>query len=184
MENSSYITEQQVITQHEAHHHEGPFYLSAEFWVAMSFVIVVILLFRPLFNLASTMIKNYIVDIKERIDGDAKVKEHAQHLLAVYEKKYKNADQEAKKLLHDAKKSIENMKQESLHKMQKDMNKKEQVVENRLLANSIKAEKEVKDLIIDTSIKAVKTAIENIMTKQQKAKLVDQSIENITKIKL
>ena len=63
------------------------------------------------------------------------------------------------------------------------MKKKEQMVENRLLANSIKAEKEIKDAIIDTTVKTVKITIENIMTKQQKAKLVDKSIENLTKIK-
>ena len=40
--NASVSTAQEL-----ASHHNEPFYLSAEFWVAMSFVLTVVVLFKP-----------------------------------------------------------------------------------------------------------------------------------------
>ena len=85
-------------------HHEEAFYLTAEFWVAIAFILVVILLFKPITNILGSMLTKRIETVVNNINEANKLKEDAQLLLAEYETKFQNADNEAKEILTKSKK--------------------------------------------------------------------------------
>ena len=74
-------------TAQEIGGHEEVFYQSAEFWVAMSFVLVVVGLARPIGKVLHSLLQKRGENIAERISSAATMKEDAQKLLAQYEKK-------------------------------------------------------------------------------------------------
>ena len=77
-------------------HHNEPFYLSAEFWVAMSFVLTVAVLFVPVGKIFVKGMKNRAKAISKRIADAVNLKEDAQKMLADYERKLRGAEKEAK----------------------------------------------------------------------------------------
>ena len=162
-------------------HHEA-FYQGAEFWVAMSFVLVVAALARPIGKAVSALLKNRIAGIVSRIDEAAALQEDAQKLLAEYEKKFLSAKDEADSILKKAQKEVDYFKNESLSKLEQDMRQKEDA-EDRLNSAKEKASHEIASLASDITIKAVKQAISKHLSDSEQTKLIDNSIALLSKLK-
>ena len=65
------------------HGHEV-FYLSAEFWVAMAFVLTVLLLARPIYKAVNGMITKRIEYISRRLANAAEIKDDAETCIVFY----------------------------------------------------------------------------------------------------
>ncbi len=163
-------------------HHEA-FYQGAEFWVAMSFVLVVAALARPIGKAVSALLKNRIAGIVSRIDEAAALQEDAQKLLAEYEKKFLSAKDEADNILKKAQKEVDYFKNESLSKLEQDMRQKEKDAEDRLNSAKEKASHEIASLASDITIKAVKQAVSKHLSDSEQTKLIDNSIALLSKLK-
>ena len=75
---------------------------NATLWVAISFVIFVILVFKPLKNMMLTSLDNKIAELKSQLEESKKLKEEAEKLLNVQKKKYEDTLSKIKKLNDDA----------------------------------------------------------------------------------
>ena len=149
-------------------HHEV-FYQSAEFWVAMAFVLVVAALSRPIGRTVVALLKKRIARIIARIREASALQEDAQKLLADYEKKFLNAESEAAAILKKAEKEVDYFKTESLSKLEQDMRQKEKDAEDRLTS--------------ELTIKAVKKAVAKHLDNAAQSKLIDNSIALLSKLK-
>ena len=86
---------------HAAHGH-GPFYHDPTFWVAISFIVVVVALAKPIGSILKSLIIKRADNIKKSLEEAKALKEQAQELLAEYEKKQRGAEEEAKKIIEKA----------------------------------------------------------------------------------
>ena len=163
-------------------HHEV-FYQSAEFWVAMAFVLVVAALARPIGRTVVALLKKRIARIIARIREASALQEDAQNLLADYEKKFLNAESEAAAILKKAEKEVDYFKTESLSKLEQDMRQKEKDAEDRLTSAKEKASQEIASLTSELTIKAVKKAVAKHLDKAAQSKLIDNSIALLSKLK-
>lgn len=163
-------------------HHEV-FYQSAEFWVAMAFVLVVAALARPIGRTVVALLKKRIARIIARIREASASQEDAQKLLADYEKKFLNAESEAAAILKKAEKEVDYFKTESLSKLEQDMRQKEKDAEDRLTSAKEKASQEIASLTSELTIKAVKKAVAKHLDKAAQSKLIDNSIALLSKLK-
>ena len=163
-------------------HHEV-FYQSAEFWVAMAFVLVVAALARPIGRTVVALLKKRIARIIARIREASALQEDAQKLLADYEKKFLNAESEAAAILKKAEKEVDYFKTESLSKLEQDMRQKEKDAEDRLPSAKEKASQEIASLTSELTIKAVKKAVAKHLDKAAQSKLIDNSIALLSKLK-
>lgn len=163
--------------------HHGKFYEGPEFWVAVSFVLVVVLLARPVGKLVNKMLRKRIETITNRIDEASRIKDDAQKLLVEYEKKYKKADEEAQAILDKSKKEIEFIKNESMKKLEKEMAIKEKEAHARINASQTKATQEISNLTAEMTINAVRTAITKSLNDKSQEQLIDNSIELISELK-
>lgn len=164
-------------------HHEA-FYMGAEFWVAMAFVLVVIGLSRPVGKLIAAMLRKRISSIISRLDEAAQLQEDAQKLLSEYERKFLNAKTEADTILKKAQKEVEYFKTESLSKLEQDMKLKEKETEERLNSAKEKATQEITSLTSSLTIEIVKQTLTQKLDNQEKSKLIDKSINLLEKIKV
>ena len=64
-----------------------PFWHAPTFWVAVSFVILVGLLFKPVWRFATTALDAKIAEIQTRIEEATLLREEAQNLLAATKRK-------------------------------------------------------------------------------------------------
>ena len=169
-------------TAEQLHGHEEIFYQSAEFWVGVAFVLVVLLLAGPVGRLVRSMLNKRIDNITKRIHDAAELRDEAQKLLADYEKKFLNADKEAKAILNKSQKEIEYLKKENLAKLEEEMKIKEKEAEDRITASKEKAAREISDLTSELTIKTVKAAIVKNLDAKTQNKLIDDSISLITRL--
>ena len=169
-------------TAEQLHGHEEIFYQSAEFWVGVAFVLVVLLLAGPIGRLVRSMLNKRIDNITKRIHDAAELRDEAQKLLADYEKKFLNADKEAQAILNKSQKEIEYFKKENLAKLEEEMKIKEKEAEARITASKEKAAREISDLTSELTIKTVKAAIVKNLDAKTQNKLIDDSISLITRL--
>lgn len=169
---------------HEISGHGGPFYESPEFWVGLSFVAVVVLLARPVGRLLNVMLNKRIDGIANRITEVQKLNEDAQKLLAEYEKKYLNAEKEARNILKKSEREIEFLKNERLKKLENEMSIKQKEAESRIKAAQDEALREITELTSDLTIAALKKALEQNLSEKTQDQLIDESIAMIEKVKV
>lgn len=162
--------------------HDEVFYQSAEFWVGVAFVLVVVLLAKPIGGLVKSMLNKRIDGIAKRIRDAARLRDDAQKLLADYEKKFLNANKEAEAILAKSQREIEYFKKENLSKLEAEMKLKEKDAEDRIKAAKEKAAKEISDLTSELTIQTVKTVIMKKIDTKTQDKLIDDSISLITKL--
>lgn len=169
-------------TAHDIHGQEA-FYEHPTFWVAVSFVLVILVLGKPVGKLVKTMLQKRVDGIIKRITDAANLKDDAQKLLVEYERKFINADAEADRILQKNKREIELLKKESLDKLKSDMAVKEKEAEGRLAAAQDEAMKEIANLSSELTIKAVKAAITEKLDSKAQDGLIDNSIKMIANLK-
>ncbi|MBE6452017.1 MAG: F0F1 ATP synthase subunit B [Alphaproteobacteria bacterium] len=163
--------------------HHGPFYLSAEFWVAMSFMLVVVGLTYPITKLARKMLKKRSRLIAKRIEDATNLKEDAQKLLAEYERKYRRAKQEAQEILQRSEREVLLLRKESLNKLENAMKTRERDAKARIDAAQSKAIKEVANITVTRTVKTVKKVLSEVMTDKDYSRLIDASIAELEKVK-
>lgn len=164
-------------------HGQEAFYEHPTFWVAVSFVLVILVLGKPVGKLVKTMLQKRVDGIIKRITDAANLKDDAQKLLVEYERKFINADAEADRILQKNKREIELLKKESLGKLKSDMAIKEKEAEGRLAAAQDEAMKEIANLSSELTIKAVKAAITEKLDSKAQDELIDNSIRMIANLK-
>ncbi len=169
-------------TAHDIHGQEA-FYEHPTFWVAVSFVLVILVLGRPVGKLIKKMLEKRIENIISRISEAANLKDDAQKLLVEYERKFVNAEIEAGKILQRSQKEIELLKKENLDKLKNDMAIKEKEAENRLMAARNEAMSEIAGLTSRLTVNAVREAVAAKLSDQKQDELIEQSIAKIANLK-
>lgn len=169
-------------TAHDIHGQEA-FYEHPTFWVAVSFVLVILALGKPVGKIVKNLLQKRVDGIIKRITDAANLKDDAQKLLVEYERKFVNAEVEANNILQKSKKEIELFKKESLDKLKNDMANKEKEAEGRLKAAQSEAMKEIANLSSELTIKAVKAAIIDKLDNKAQDELIDQSIKMMANLK-
>lgn len=172
------------IIDHTAQQLEGheAFYEHPTFWVAVSFVLAVVFLAKPVGKILHGLLVKRIDDITRRIHDAAALRDDAQNLLVEYEKKFLNAEKEAKAILKKSQKEIEFIKQEKLEKLEREMKIKQDEAANRILSAQNEALRDIADLTAEMTIRAVKTAAADKLNGKAQDKMIDASISLLSKI--
>lgn len=158
-----------------AHGHEA-FYLEAEFWVGAAFVLVVLLLARPVGKAVLGLLRSRGEQIAQRIHEAVSLKEDAQKLLAEYERKFRGAEKEASEMLKRSENEIDGLKRETLLKLEADMKKREQDAKVHLALAEDSATSEIATKTAGITIKAVKKILSEEMDNSLKDKMIDEAI--------
>ncbi len=164
----------------EIHSHgEEIFYKSAEFWVGFAFILVVVLLFKPLGKALKAMLLKRRNEIIDQINQAEQLRDDAQKLLAQYERKFLHAKDEADEILIRSEKEIEFLKNAELQKLEQDLASRRQEVENGINAAVEKVKNEINQKIAALTVKKVKDHIHTGLSTTDHEKLIDKSLDKI-----
>jgi len=156
----------------------------ASFWVTVSFMIFIGLLFYFKIPVkVKSLLDESILNIKKQILEAEKLKEDAKNILTNKEKKIGNSKKEVKKMIDQANEEAE----KNIIKINKEfhntMENRKKNAEERIKQIKNQAMKDIKNASIRIAIESVKKLIKNSLDKSKLDKIYSSSIEE-TKLAL
>lgn len=147
-----------------------------QFWVAISFVLFVAAVFKPVGKVICASLDNRSLKIQKDLDEALRLKEEAQALLASYQRKQKEAAEEAHKILENAKTESERLLADAEKKLEENLNKKIQLAMQKIANYEHSVMQEVRNNSIDLAINTVRRLIEESLNKKISDDLVSRAV--------
>lgn len=162
--------------------HEEAFYLTAEFWVGVSFVLVMVVIYKPAIKTIKTLIDNRISRIKNEFQEAEELKLDAQKVYAEYERKLSNVENEVNDIIKEEAIIIEETKERKIKELNSLLNQKQKEVDGKIELSLEKVKREINSLIINKSILTLQNIFKSKLTKKDYSSLIDKSISSLSKI--
>ena len=149
----------------------------ATFWVAISFVLFVALIFYfkiPI--VVNTALLKQINEIKKELDEAEKLKDDAKNLLGEYEDKISKSKNEIKKIIDYASKESEKNILETTKKFHSAMDRKKNSMNLKIELMKDEAFKEAKDNSISIALESVEKIISSSIDRKKLDKLFNDDL--------
>ena len=158
--------------------------IDATFWVAISFLIFIILLiyFKIPLKVKNILDEN-INQIKKQVDESEKLKEEAKRQLAEYEKKIGNSKSQINKMIKAANDQAEKNIIKSNEVFHKLIEIRKKNTEEKIKQLKNQAIKDIKDASVNIAFESIEKLLLNSLDKSKLDKIFSQSIEE-TKLAL
>ena len=158
--------------------------IDATFWVAVSFIIFIAILFYfKIPQKVQNILDETILKIQNQIEDAEKLKDEANNILSENEKKISSSKSEIKAMLdkanEDAEKNIIKTNKE-LHQL---IENRKRSVEQKISQSKDQALKDIKNASIKVAISSVERLLKNSLDKSKLDKIYSSSLEE-TKIAL
>ena len=157
--------------------------IDATFWVAVSFLIFVGLIFYlKVPQKIGQSLDESIKKIKEEIDNAEKLKDEAKNILSEYESKVDKSKEEIKNLIHKAEKQAEANIIKTNEEFHNIVENRKKAAEEKIKQMKTQAIKDVKNSSVDIAIRSVEKIIKNSIDKKKLDKIYISSIDEAKKI--
>lgn len=152
----------------------------AEFWVAIAFVVfLLVLLYYRVPSLIAKSLDDRAEAIRKELDEARRLREEAQNLLADYQKKHRNAGQEAESILELARREAEVIAQETRASLKDMLERRTQQAEDKIARAEAQAVDDVRAAAIEVAVAAAEKILREKASGAGGSSLVDQSIRDL-----
>lgn len=151
----------------------------AETWVAIAFVIFVVLTYRPIGRFAAGALDGRADQIKHEIDEAQRLREEAQHMLAEYQRKQRDAATEAEAVIKAAIDDAEAMRHEARDELQRALTRREALATARIEQAEVEATQQIRNLAIDIAIAAAAKVLGDRLGEDGSARIIDNAISEL-----
>ena len=157
--------------------------IDATFWVAISFLLFVALLFYlKVPQKIDQSLNESIKSIKSEIEHAEKLKDEAKNILSNYDTKISKSKTEIKKMLEDA----ENLAEQNIIKTNKEFHEvienRKKTAEDKIKQMKLQATKDIKNYSVEVAIIALEKIIKNSVDKKKLEKIYISSVDEAKKI--
>ena len=149
------------------------------FWVAVSFVIFIGLAAWKGWGAATAALDARASDIQRKLDEAQQLREEAQAAKAEYQRRQRDALQEAEAILEHAKTESVRLREEAESKLEQSLARREQLAMEKIQAAEAKALQEVRGQMVDLAVAATRRLIEDNMDDATRKRLVAGAIDEI-----
>lgn len=160
-----------------------PHFISTpEFWVAVSFfgfIALVIYLKAP--GMVAAALDKRADGIRTELEEAQKLREEAQAMLADYQRKQRDAEQEAEAIVSQAKAEAERLAVETREKLAESIERRTKLAEEKIAQAEAQALKEVRSAATDMAVTAAEHLISSELKKADASKLIDTNIKELKK---
>jgi F-type H+-transporting ATPase subunit b len=152
----------------------------AEFWVAVAFVVfLLILVYLKVPKLITKALDDRADAIRRELDEARRLREEAQNLLADYQKKHRNVGQEAGTILELAREEAQSFAQETRAGLKDLLERRTRQAEDKIARAEAQAVDEVRAAAIELAVAAAEKILREKASGAGGASLVDQSIREL-----
>tara|TARA_B100002052_G_C15354526_1_gene364080 strand:- start:4 stop:501 length:498 start_codon:yes stop_codon:yes gene_type:complete len=157
--------------------------IDSTFWVAISFLIFVgVLFYFKVPQKIDIALNESIKKIKESLDSAEKLKDEAKNILSEYESKVSKSKEEIKGLTDKAKDQAEKNIIKTNEEFHRVIENRKKTAEEKIKQMKIQAIKDVKNSSVNIAIRSVEKIIKNSIDKKKLDKIYISSIEEAKKI--
>ena len=154
---------------------------NSSLWVAISFILFVILVFKPLLKQFSEGLEKKIEELKKSIEESKNLKIEAEKIFREQLDKQKENIKLIQRIEDETKKEIKNIKIQLDKEIEQNMLRKIKNYSQLSAQMETKMKDELKNEIIEKVIKYTEFRIKNNLSKSFNEKLIDDSLRNIPK---
>jgi F-type H+-transporting ATPase subunit b len=148
-------------------------------WVAISFVLFAVGLVKFGRKAFLGKLDARIAEIRKEIDTAAALRQEAQDLLTLYQRKQQDAEKEAQALIDNAKHHAAEIRKQADAEREDILRRREQQVEERLRRMEAAAVQEIRAYAAELAVKATTEIIAAKMDDKTNARLVEQSVKQL-----
>lgn len=159
----------------------GALLSDATFWVALSFVVVLVALFKPAGKFIVGGLDKRSDRIRNDLDEARRLREEAQELLASYERKQREAEKEAEGIVAHAREEAERLAKRAAVDLEAQVARRRQQALDRIAQAESDAVREVRAAAVDLALKATRKLLAEKIDAGQQSRLVDEAIAEIGK---
>ena len=153
---------------------------TAEFWVAVSFVLFLgVLVYYKVPALIAKALDDRAAAIRKELDEARRLRDEAQNLLNDYQKKYRNAGLEAESIIEQACGEAEAYAKETRAALAESLERRTRQAEEKIARAEAQAVDEVRAAAVDTALAAAERILREKASGAAGAALIDDSIRNL-----
>jgi F-type H+-transporting ATPase subunit b len=158
---------------------EEVFYLTPQFWVAASFGVFVILMFRPLARIIAKALDNRSAQIASELAEAKSLREEAQEVLAVYQKKQRESLQEAEAMLAATRADAARILDKAEADLKVALEKRMKQATDKIAQAEAKAIQDVQGYVADIALIAAKELIAGYLEKSGNDGLINKALADV-----
>src|SRR5688572_12809782 len=153
---------------------------TAEFWVGIAFVaFLLILAYYKVPALIAKALDDRATGIRKELDEARRLREEAQALLADYQRKHRNAGQEAEAIIEQARREAEAFAAETRKSLAETVERRRKQAEAKIARAETQATEDVRAAAVDMAIAAAEKILRDKAAGAGGAALIDESIRSI-----
>ena len=149
------------------------------FWVAVAFVVFVVLVFKPIKGALIGGLDAKIAEIRREVEEAEKLREEAQSLLANYQRQQRQAIQDAEAIVARAKEEAERHRAEADEAMKDMVRRQEEQAREKIAQAETTAIQEVRSMSVELAMAAAEKLLADRLAGDEGSRLIDNSIEDI-----
>jgi F-type H+-transporting ATPase subunit b len=154
---------------------EEPLYLDPHFWVAVSFVMFVVLAAKPVGKALAKMLDTRSAQISADLAEARRLRDEAQATLQLYRKKQEDSLKETQELLARTKQDAARMAEQAEAELKAALDKRLKLAADRIAQSETRALQEVQNHVVDIAIAAARTLIQEHLDKTGGKDLIKQA---------
>lgn len=149
---------------------------TAEFWVAVAFVIFVGVLFKFGWARAVALLDKRADDIKSELDEAIRLREEAQELLAAYQRKQREAEKESADIIAHAETEAERIRAEAEEELAATVGRRTEAAMTKIDQAEAQALAEVRETAVDVAVSAARRMLAENLDDSRSDTLIDDAI--------
>jgi F-type H+-transporting ATPase subunit b len=158
---------------------EPSFFQNPESWVAITWLIVVVLLAKPVYKGITKGLDERSAKIKDRLAEAERLRDEAQEMLALYQKKQREALKEAEGIIAQAKAEAERLAVQAAADLDELVKRREQQAIDRINQAEAEATREVRNKAVEIAIAATGKLIADKLSADKANELIDAAIKEL-----
>lgn len=162
-----------------AEHGSEPFYLEAEFWVAVAFVLFVALVFNKARVAITTALDKRAADIRARLAEAESLRREAEANLAEFRRRQADALTQAEDIVREAREEAERLGRQGQADLDAQLRRRQEQAIQKIAQAEADAVRAVRNLAVDVAITATRKVIEQELAGPRADALVGQAIAEL-----
>jgi F-type H+-transporting ATPase subunit b len=149
------------------------------FWVAVAFVVFVVIFAKPVWKFATVALDKKIDEIETSIEEATKLREEAQDLLASYKRKIADAEKEAEAIVGQARDEATALKNRMTADLEASLERREKLAIDRISQAENDATAEVRAMTADLALAATRQLLIDNVKDAKADELIDAAVKEL-----
>ncbi|QEX15527.1 ATP synthase subunit b 1 [Hypericibacter terrae] len=150
-----------------------------EFWVAIAFVIFIVLAGKPIYRAIGKMLDDRAAKIRKDLGEAEKLRNEAEKLLAEYQRRQRQALKEADAILAQAKDEAERIRKSSAANIETALKRRERQALEKIAQAETLAVAEVRNQAVNLAVLGAQKALASGLDPARAGSLIDQSVADL-----